>query len=105
MHNVKLVEERASADHDASKAFPAELVSLIEEKGYLLEQVFNVDETGLFWKNMLTRMFISQHESKATGFKATKGLGIPYLRKCRRGLHGKAHDAPPFPEPTCTEEQ
>ena len=73
-HNahVKFVGERASADHDMAKAFPAELVSLIEEKGYLLEQVFNADETGLFWKTMPTRTFISQRESKAVGIKAAK---------------------------------
>ena len=34
LRNVKLVGECASTDHDAAKAFPAELVSLIEEKGY-----------------------------------------------------------------------
>ena len=56
----------------AAKAFPAELASLIEEKGYLPEQVFNADETGLFWKKMLTRTFISQRKSKAAGFKAAK---------------------------------
>ena len=55
-----------------AKVFPAELLSLIEEKGYLPEQVFNADETGLFWKKMLTRMFISQRESKVAGFKAAK---------------------------------
>ena len=72
LHNIKLVGERASADHYMAKAFPAELASLIKEKGYLPKQVFNADETGLFWKKMLTRTFISQCESKAAGFKATK---------------------------------
>jgi len=73
--NVKLVGERASADHDATKAFPAELATFIEEKGYLLEQVVNADETGLFWKKMLTKMLISEHESKAAGFKAANDEG------------------------------
>ena len=40
--------------------------------GYLPEQVFNNDETGLFWKKMPTRTFISQRKSKAASFKATK---------------------------------
>ena len=43
-----------------------------EEMGYLPEQVFNNDETGLFWKKMPTRTFISQRKSKAAGFKAAK---------------------------------
>ena len=71
---ITLVEERAPTDYDAAKAFPSELASFIEEKGYLLEQVFNADETGLFWKKILTRTFISQHESKAARFKTTKDL-------------------------------
>ena len=29
----------------------------------------------------------------------------PFLCKRRRGLHSKAHDALPFPEPMCAEEQ
>ena len=38
---------------------PAELVSLIEEKGYLMEGVLNANETSLFWKKMMTRTYIS----------------------------------------------
>ena len=50
LRHVKLVRERAFADHNAAKAFPAELVSLIEEKGFVREQVFNADETDCFGK-------------------------------------------------------
>ena len=59
MRNVKLIGERASTDNDVAKALPADLVSLIEEKGHLPEQVFNADETSLFWKKMPTKTFIS----------------------------------------------
>ena len=47
-HNarIKLVGEHASVDHDAAKAFPAEPTSLIKEKRFLPDQVFNDDETG-----------------------------------------------------------
>uniref|UniRef100_UPI00358FE200 tigger transposable element-derived protein 1-like n=1 Tax=Myxine glutinosa TaxID=7769 RepID=UPI00358FE200 len=58
LKNVKLSGERASADHEVAKVFPAQLTRLIEEKGYRPEQVFNADETGLFWKRMATRTFI-----------------------------------------------
>uniref|UniRef100_UPI00358E237C alpha-(1,3)-fucosyltransferase 7-like isoform X2 n=1 Tax=Myxine glutinosa TaxID=7769 RepID=UPI00358E237C len=47
LENVKLTGEHASVDHEAVKAFPAQLSRLIEKKGYLPEQVFNADETGL----------------------------------------------------------
>ena len=73
-HNVcvKLEGERAIVDHDAAKAFPAELVSLIEEKGYCWSRSLTLMRPTCFGKNMPTRMFISQHESKAAGFKAAK---------------------------------
>uniref|UniRef100_UPI00358F4578 tigger transposable element-derived protein 1-like n=1 Tax=Myxine glutinosa TaxID=7769 RepID=UPI00358F4578 len=64
--------ERASADHEAAKAFPAQIARLIEEKGYRPEQAFNADNTGLFWKKMPTRTFISKHEETASEFKAAK---------------------------------
>jgi len=48
------------------------LKKLIEEKGYLPQQVFNADETSFFWKKMPSRTFISKDERKAPGFKATK---------------------------------
>ena len=48
LRNVKLSGECASADHEATETFPAQLAQLIEEKGYLPEQVFNTHETGLF---------------------------------------------------------
>ena len=72
LRNAKLVGEGASVDHDVAKAFPAELASLIEEKGYLPEQVSYSDESGFFWENMPTRTFTSQRESKAVSFKAAK---------------------------------
>jgi hypothetical protein len=46
---VKLVGESTSADFVAAEIFPDGLRKLIIDKGYLLEQVFNAEETGLFW--------------------------------------------------------
>ena len=72
LHNVKLSGEAGSADHDAAAAYPEELKRIIEEGGYLPEQIFNADESALFWKKMPSRTFISKEESKAPGFKAAK---------------------------------
>ena len=60
LHNVKLSGEHASIDHKVAKMFPAQLMQLSQEKGYLPEQVFNADETGLFWKKMSKQTFISK---------------------------------------------
>ena len=72
LHNVKLTGESASADKVAAAVFPTELQELIEEKGYLPQQVFNADETGLFWKRMPSRTFIAKEEKQAQGFKPAK---------------------------------
>ncbi|CAM4522651.1 unnamed protein product [Lepidochelys olivacea] len=50
LKNVQTTGEVASANEEAAKAYPEQLQKIIEEKGYLLEQVFNADESGLFWK-------------------------------------------------------
>lgn len=72
LHNIKLVGESASADHEAAKRFPGEFKKIIEKGGYLPQQVFNADETGLFWKKMPSRTFLSKTERSAPGFKAAK---------------------------------
>ncbi|XP_042221463.1 tigger transposable element-derived protein 1-like, partial [Homarus americanus] len=64
--------EAASADTMAAKTFPAELKAILEEQSYKPEQVWNMDETGLFWKKTPQRTFIAQEERRAPGFKAAK---------------------------------
>jgi hypothetical protein len=71
-HNVKLSGEAASTDEEAADAFPPMLQKLIEEEGYTLDQIFNFDETGLYWKCMPSRTYISKEEAHAPGFKAAK---------------------------------
>uniref|UniRef100_A0A8C5PZV7 DDE-1 domain-containing protein n=1 Tax=Leptobrachium leishanense TaxID=445787 RepID=A0A8C5PZV7_9ANUR len=70
--SVSLHGEAASADIDAAQKYPETFRHMIEEKGYKPEQVFNMDETGLFWKKMLSRTYIMKDEAKAPGFKAQK---------------------------------
>lgn len=72
IHNVKITGEGRSADHAAATAFPSSFQKIIEARGYKPEQVFNVDETGLYWKKMPERTFIAKEEKKAPGFKAAK---------------------------------
>jgi hypothetical protein len=50
LHNVKLVGESASANFVSAESFPDELRKLIMDKGYLPEQAFSADETGLFFE-------------------------------------------------------
>lgn len=45
---------------------------LVIDEGYVAQQVFNCDETGLFWKKMPRRTFITQEEKKMPGHKPMK---------------------------------
>ena len=61
LHNIKMTGESASADSVATAAFSQKLLKHIAEKGYLPEQVFNADETGLFWKKMPVSSALNKH--------------------------------------------
>lgn len=72
MKNIKLGRKAGPADEEAAEEFKKYLLSIIHEKGYMEEQVFNADETGLFYKNVGRRTYIMQMASKAPGFKSFK---------------------------------
>ncbi|XP_066957901.1 tigger transposable element-derived protein 1-like [Macrobrachium rosenbergii] len=72
LHNMKLQGEAASADSLAAESFPSGLAEIIREGGYTADQVFNVDETGLCWKRMPNRTFLSKEEKSAPGHKVGK---------------------------------
>ncbi|KAI5100977.1 hypothetical protein C0J45_9963 [Silurus meridionalis] len=75
LKSVPLHGEAASADVEGAKKYPRTLkksFAIIEDNGYLPEQVFNMDETGLFWKKMPSRTFIMKDEARTPGFKAQK---------------------------------
>lgn len=67
-----ILGESASADHEAAKNFPPLLRETIAVKNYVPDQIFNVDETGLYWKKLPNRTWISKEEKTAPGFKIAK---------------------------------
>lgn len=69
VNNGKLAGEASSADEEAAEEFKKYLVSVIQEKGYVEEQIFNADETGLFYKDFGKRTYVTQMACKAPGFK------------------------------------
>uniref|UniRef100_A0A3B3TJJ8 DDE-1 domain-containing protein n=1 Tax=Poecilia latipinna TaxID=48699 RepID=A0A3B3TJJ8_9TELE len=73
LKSVSLHGEAASADTDGVEEYVNnKFKAIIEEGGYKPEQVFNMDETGLFWKRMPSCTFIMSDEAKAPGFKSQK---------------------------------
>ena len=84
IRNVPLNGEVASADTDAARRYVEdEFPKLINEDGYQPEQVFDMDETGLFWKRMPSRTFLFKDEVKRPGFKAYLYVH-EYLSKSKR---------------------
>lgn len=72
LHSVALKGESASADTLAAEKFKLELKAIIEEGGYSAQQVLNADETGLFWKRLPGRTYISKSEKSSPGYKTCK---------------------------------
>ena len=56
----------------AAQEFPEMLQEIIDEGAYLPKQVFHVDQTGLYWKKMPDRSYISKEEKLMPGYKAAK---------------------------------
>lgn len=52
LHNIRITREAASADTAIALIFRAMFKAVIERGNYPSELVFNLDETGLFWKRM-----------------------------------------------------
>ncbi|GFY18213.1 tigger transposable element-derived protein 1 [Trichonephila clavipes] len=72
------IGESATADEGAAKIFPEELAKIIEDGDYSADQVFNADETGLYWKKLPNRTYIAKDEKTASGHKASKDR-VPLL--------------------------
>jgi len=73
-HCIKISGQAASADIEATCAFTAEFKKIIEDNDFPPHVVFNMDETGLYWKKLPSRTYISREEKSAPVCKASKYL-------------------------------
>ena len=71
-HTVKRSGEATSTNEDAAAMYSDRLKAIIEEGAYKLQQIFNMDETGLQWKKMPKRTYNTREEKSVLGFKAFK---------------------------------
>ncbi|GFV47915.1 tigger transposable element-derived protein 1 [Trichonephila clavipes] len=71
-------------NEEAARKYPEKLAKIIKDGEYCAHQVFNADETGLFWKKMPTRTYIAKVRKKtASGFKAAKDrVALLLCSKC-----------------------
>ena len=74
LRNVRLHGEAKSADKEAIPSVKKNLMQIIRDNNYSLKQIYNADETSIFWKKMptflhlivLARSFSSQFSSIAS---------------------------------------
>lgn len=64
--------EIAGADKRDAKNYIRHFEMMIQRNGFCSHQVFNCDETGLFWKKMPRKTHIAQEEQKIPGYKPMK---------------------------------
>ncbi|XP_066955686.1 tigger transposable element-derived protein 1-like [Macrobrachium rosenbergii] len=74
-------EAAASSDVKAAEEFVKSFAELVEADGYVAQQVFNCDETGLFWKNMPRRTYIMTEEKSLPGYVESKLKGVGHQEK------------------------
>lgn len=61
--------EASSADKKAAEEFKVEFCTYVNAEGYVPQQVFSCNETGLFWKKMPKRTYITREEKTLPGHK------------------------------------
>ena len=80
LHSVLRHGETASGDRDAAEQQCEKFKKNIFEKGgFVSQQVFNCNETGLFWKRMPRKTFITKEEITLPGHKSMNdGLTLSF---------------------------
>lgn len=84
LHNIKFSGEASSADKISADQFLPVIEDIIKNGGYSMDQVFNADETGLFWKRSPSRTFMTKSQLTSSGIivslSATQDLDAEQLR-------------------------
>lgn len=74
-HGIRFIQmsgEKLSADETEIANFIKSLSTKISELGLTPEQVYNADETGLNWRQLPTKTFVTRDEKKVSGRKLLK---------------------------------
>ncbi|XP_042215869.1 tigger transposable element-derived protein 1-like [Homarus americanus] len=64
--------ESASADVITAEKYLPVFKALVKEGAYCRDQIFNCEETGIFWKRSPRTTFIAKDEKQARGIKTSK---------------------------------
>jgi hypothetical protein len=72
IRQITVQSEKLSRDGPAADESENELQKLIENEGFVPEQIFNTDETGLYWKCLPKKTLAYETETSAAGHRAKK---------------------------------
>lgn len=72
LRSVKITGESASADLQAAADFIPRLNELIKDYGYLKDEIYNADETALYYKGLPTKTLVLPEGDDAKGKKMQK---------------------------------
>ena len=69
IRGLRLEGEKLSADTEASEPFKKELQDVMEREGFTLKQIYNCDETGLYYKMLPTKTLATKAEKMHQAWK------------------------------------
>lgn len=69
---LKITGEKLSSQPELVESFKVQLKDKIQQLGITLDQLYNADETALFWKLLPEKTFVSFQEKTAPGRKLEK---------------------------------
>ncbi|GBN87807.1 Tigger transposable element-derived protein 2 [Araneus ventricosus] len=72
IRQLSIVGEKLSSDIEAVNNFIAELQDLIVKEILTTDQIYNCDETGLYWRALLTKTLAAENEVVSLGRKKMK---------------------------------
>ncbi|GBM88702.1 Jerky -like [Araneus ventricosus] len=84
IRQLAIAGEKLSANKDSAKDFVERFEEMIEKGNLTLDQIYNVDETGLFYRMMPSKSFASKEEASDPGYKKKQRPGVAScLCKCK----------------------
>ena len=72
IRGLRLQGEKLSADTEAPEPFKKQLQDIMEREGLTLEQVYNCDETGVYYRMLPTKTLAAKTEKHPSGMKKQK---------------------------------